>query len=319
MTSSGWSLHLMDQRKAQNMPLSRTTILEQIRERVRSLDFLNEAANSPHLGYVAGVILDSSKLKERALSEWVYKPYIEFAEEEFVLRGSPWWTSDTKNWETFLARDFSDKLALEAYCSVRGFGLTLYVDDGKGGYREADDSDPDYAFIKRMFVDEKIGLQDLNVSRPPLWAKNLFVYRPNLEAYRAIAFQQPDPNDSDFEAVTALKQKAIRWLTETSKQEAIQPQPKVRAQGPSQSRQSPATDEKMPSRHQLTFRFETRALQLVAEVQERYLGSAFDPQDTDTRPAKAHVLEWLRNEKGVASDAEAAAIDRIAMPFSRAK
>lgn len=301
------------------MPLSRVTILEQIRERVRTLDFLNEAANSPHLGYVAGVILDSLKMKERALSKWVYKPYIEFVEEEFVLRGSPWWMSDTKNWETFLARDFSDRLAIEAYCSVQGFGLTLYVEDGKSGYREAGDSDPDYAFIKRMFVDEKVGLQDLNVSRPPLWAKNLFVYRPNVEAYRAVAFQQPDPNDPDFEAVTALKRKAIRWLTETSKQEAIEPRPKALNPGQLQPSELAARGENIPNRRELTFRFETRGLQLVAEVQERYLGNTFDPRDIDTRPAKAQVLEWLRNEKGVASEAEAAAIDRIAMPFSRAK
>lgn len=301
------------------MPLSRRTILEQIHEHMRNIDFLEEAASSRQLGYVVSVILDSANIKARAMLPWTYKPYIEFAEEEFVLGGQPWWLSDRKNWETFLARDFSDKLALEAYCAVRGFGLTLYVADGAGGYREAQETDPDFAFVKRMLVEEEIGLQDLNVSRPPLWAANLFVYRPNLEAYRAIAFQQPDSNDPSFATVTALKQKAIRWLSQVLTLDPAHAGQETHAPDQLTPVRTPNVSEPLASRRGLSFRYETRALQLVAEVQERYLGPTYDPQDQDTRPAKAHVIEWLRNERGVASEAEASAIDRIAMPFSRAR
>jgi hypothetical protein len=69
----------------------------------------------------------------------------------------------------------------------------------------------------------------------------------------------------------------------------------------------------------LTFNYETKGLLLVAAVQERYLGTNYDPQDADTRPAKAHVIDWLKSEKGVGSDVAAAAIDRVAMPFERGK
>ncbi|AWB33898.1 hypothetical protein [Orrella marina] len=69
----------------------------------------------------------------------------------------------------------------------------------------------------------------------------------------------------------------------------------------------------------LAFRYETDLLQLVAKVQERYLGDNFDPSDPDTRPPQAHVIEWLRESDPTLSEADAKAVDRIAMPFKRGK
>jgi hypothetical protein len=69
----------------------------------------------------------------------------------------------------------------------------------------------------------------------------------------------------------------------------------------------------------LSFRHETELLKLVAAVQDRYLGDNYDPGDTDTRPRKEDVVEWLMVQCPGLSRVSAEAIDRVAMPFSRGK
>lgn len=69
----------------------------------------------------------------------------------------------------------------------------------------------------------------------------------------------------------------------------------------------------------LSFRYETVFLKLAAEVQDRYFGDNYDPNDPDTRPRKDHVVEWLKNRNSDLTKPDLQAIDRVAMPFKRGK
>ncbi len=70
---------------------------------------------------------------------------------------------------------------------------------------------------------------------------------------------------------------------------------------------------------QLSFRYETSLLRLVADTQERYLGDNYDPDDMDSRPRKDAVVAWLRELDSSLSETSAEAVDRVAMPFNRGR
>lgn len=61
----------------------------------------------------------------------------------------------------------------------------------------------------------------------------------------------------------------------------------------------------------------TRLILLVAEVQKRYWGSNWNPNDPDTKTSQEKIVEWIRNEYPDISDVTAKAVEKVACPFDR--
>lgn len=64
----------------------------------------------------------------------------------------------------------------------------------------------------------------------------------------------------------------------------------------------------------LTFRHSTIALQLAAEVQDRYWGENWIPNDPDTNPKQENIIQYLMDKHGL-SNARARAITQVASPI----
>lgn len=60
----------------------------------------------------------------------------------------------------------------------------------------------------------------------------------------------------------------------------------------------------------------TRLMELVVQVQERYWGMNWDPDDSSTRNSQKVIVEWLRTTYEL-SNAAANAVEKVACPFDR--
>jgi len=262
---------------------------------------------------------------------WEFRSVADYCTDQFLRQGYVFGKSADEFLRN-LAQGFGESFRhLVLYHSE---GLELFVRESDGRFRLATREDEDYAFVARLAKDDES--MPGPCVRSPMWAKNLYVSKKNLSAYWAIFGELPYLSDPRYAEFKRIKIEAVARESKLPMRLDGNPIPMDASEGveiqllrtkvialerelAEINRGRVAVASMNIAAPGLCFQYETRGLKLVAAVQERYLGPNYDPSDPDSRPAKAQVTGWLRHEKGVESDVEAAAIDRVAMPFERGR
>ena len=155
------------------------------------LQWIHAELGTVYFAPLAQSILNSEEIHARSRIAWEFKSIAEFGEEEFICEGSASWLWADKHWQKGAIAEFSNAVCRNLW--FHDEGLLFYVQDGDGGFRLASEFDASYAFVLRLIEDDAVG--DLRFTAPPRWAKKLFLFRANYDAYRAFWHEGSDLTD----------------------------------------------------------------------------------------------------------------------------
>ncbi|WP_141217715.1 hypothetical protein [Bordetella genomosp. 4] len=307
--------------------MQQDTVLDVLRAHFSSIDFLHTAATNHYKGYLARLILASDDVANRAQEPWEYKKVIDVIEENFVLHSkwnltstSPHREGNQKSWHDLAMAEHAIALSDPMAFAFYNEGLFLYVREEDGGFRPACDADPDFAIARNLILD--VGLDNLRIHQPQDWARRLYLYRPNLEAHRAIWYEPGNMGPSSYESQKEIKRHAVQYetrrLADKSLAPEIEQQPAKEVQ-PSTSN----LDERLVAALAEIDRLKrlhvplpnARLMDAVIATQRQFW---IDWKEGSPRPKSAEaILPWIKKNFSSLSDADARAVDRVACPVDR--
>ncbi len=169
------------------------------------LQWIHAELGTGYFAPLAQSILKSEEIHARSQLEWEFKSIAEFGEEEFICEGSASWLSADKHWQKAAIAEYSNAVCRNLW--FHDEGLLFYVQDGDGGFRLASDLDASYAFVLRLIEDDAVG--DLRFTAPPRWAKELFLFRANSDAYRVFWHEGSDLTDPLHDTRKRIRREAV--------------------------------------------------------------------------------------------------------------
>lgn len=179
------------------------TLLRRLAEAKFPLNYLAEPGSGP----LARLMLESADVERRASEHWTYKSLAHLGEERFVaLDPSNYLFSGNSNWRKNAPVSFAESVVHSLWNEVQG--LLLYVTDETGVYREAKAGDSAYDIACSLRSDGM--LRDLSFEEAPQWAKNLFLYRTNYDAWRLVWYEAEEVTNP--EAVRAKRELVRREM-----------------------------------------------------------------------------------------------------------
>ena len=177
------------------------SLLQRLAEANFPIQVLYDAGSGP----LAKLVLGSAEIERRASEHWQYKNLAHFGEEQFVsLNPVHYLLGKHSDWHKYATAVFAESVYRSIWHEERG--LLLYVDDGQGAYRKAKAGDSAYDFVCRLRNEQM--LSGLEFSETPQWAKELFLYRSNYDAY-CLLWGDPD-SLSDPDAVRLKREAVLR-------------------------------------------------------------------------------------------------------------
>lgn len=189
----------------------RAPLLQRIAGDNFSLEAFHDASTGRVTEPLAKLILRSADIERRAAQPWLYKSLAELGEEEFVSASPMSYLFDGKSaWLRHAEEVFGATFRSIIWEESRG--LVFYLLD-EATYRKACTGDSPYDFLCRLETEGM--LSQLKFSVPPRWASELFVFRPNYDAYRLF---WDDPGD---EQPADLKRKREAVWRETDRMVGI--------------------------------------------------------------------------------------------------
>lgn len=185
------------------MPKENSTLLERLAEASFPLNLLFDAKHDQAIAPIANLILASSAILDRSKKEWIYKSLAELGEEIFITSSHSNWANNAGQWIKPAISVFSECVYRQVWYE-EDEGLVFYVLQ-EGKFRPAVQGDAAYDFVCRLRQDTS--LSDLHFAKPPSWAFELYLYKPNYDAYRVIwysnNFKIDDPKYKDAQKAKA--------------------------------------------------------------------------------------------------------------------
>lgn len=185
------------------------SLLTRLLDRGMHARHLHKSLSNAYLAPLAQLILDSENIAQRAARPWLYKSLAHFGEESFILTGHDWWKENDARWDTYAQREFSECVCRQL--SWMEEGLQLFVVK-HGAYQLARSGDAAYDFVRRLFDENSI--LNLQFTKAPKWAEELFIYRPNLEAHSLVWGDHSYLSDPLREEAMKAKREAVGRVTE---------------------------------------------------------------------------------------------------------
>jgi hypothetical protein len=186
------------------MGTEKATLLDRMLENSFPINLLYEARSNRYTQPIADLILASQSILERSQKEWTYKSLAEFGEEEFIRTAHLFYHQE-RDWVGEAIRDFSLHVWQLALFEENE-GLIFYIQEN-GKYRVARNGDPAYDFVCRLRDEDS--LSDLRFSSTPKWAHELFIFRPNYQAYCLMWHDRSDTSDPNYRQSKKLKAEAV--------------------------------------------------------------------------------------------------------------
>ncbi|MFL9987671.1 hypothetical protein [Paraburkholderia sediminicola] len=295
----------------------KTTILERLAEDGFPIEVITEAIDRRYTKYIAELILSSEKIVARAGLPWEYKTLQEMGEEDFVFHSSTFWafTYDSSSkkpnvdgWHKGAVKEIAD-------CVWRNLiyeedGLQLYLKNPDGIYRQAQAGDNSYDFVHQLAADD--GLDTLTYYAPPTWWTDLYIGHANYEAYDLVFSSCPSTNDPRYpwfkkeKAAIVHRETAIRCSMPVESTPMREPLVTVSNMVPESGKPAERVGNGL-------------LMTLALEVQKRFWGDNFNPDDRTTWTPQDVIWEWIQERQPVISDANVKAIEKVACPVERKK
>jgi hypothetical protein len=187
------------------MDAEKTTLLERLIELSFPLNLIYKARNSAYTKPIAELILASQSIAERAKNDWTYKSLAEFGEEEFIRAGHIFYADERRDWVNMAIQSFSECVYRQVWYEENE-GLIFYVQEDEK-FRAAKIGDPSYDFVCRLREEGALG--NLYFSTTPKWAHELYLFRPNYEAYCLIWHDYSKLSDPRYAQAKRVKADAV--------------------------------------------------------------------------------------------------------------
>ncbi|MFM0013717.1 hypothetical protein [Paraburkholderia sediminicola] len=279
------------------------------------VDIIEAATQNQYTRYIAELILSSDKVAERRKLPWDYKTLVEFGEEDFIFHGDTFWAfeyetsskkPDTQGWHKGAIKEMNDYVWRSVI--YEDDGVQFYIRNADGSYREAGAEDRSYDLIHQIAADA--GFDTLKYYAPPSWWTDLHVGHANYEAYNLVFSETPGTRDPRYPWFKQEKAAIVR--RETERRLSV-PVKSIAVREPIVSISDRGL-ELPPSNAQ---RAKGMLMELATEVQDRFWGEKFDPDDRGTWSSQEVILLWIKERQLGISDANAKAVEKVACPVER--
>lgn len=258
---------------------------------------------------LAKLVLDSDRIFERRNDSWKYKSLADFGTENFIQNASFFGTTENEIFET-LAIEYAQSLYSWLYYHEEG--LCFFEGRSSGEFRLIEEGNADLDFALRL---AREGLIPSKCVEAPEWMDRLFLYKPNVDAYKIFWFAEESARDDVLQArrrelrrLAVLRESGLAANTENDSA----PTSKTPEQLEILLTENARLKSLLPPRQEWL-------MEIAIATQRRYWGKNWDPENPDTRTSQEKILEWLESEYRHLnlSEKQRIAIELVACPFNR--